>query len=157
MWITSERAAKLCGVSSSWFQRFVKKALEARPTRVGNRSSLWGARTVLGAMLVPALERLGASPESALMCGQAVANDYPTDEAAEASLFVGGRCFLMLSGQNASPFLHTAAEVQELDRDIGPGLKRLGLGLRALDLRELWNDIASAAVAEEARSEYAAE
>lgn len=157
MWLTSPQVAKLCDASSSWMQRFLKHALRVRPDRCANKNR-WGGRHVCGAMVCAALEvQLSVSPEWALIVGRAIA-DMPSDEAFEA-MIDGGRCWVVTAGKNASPQLHTDAELKELDATVGPQMAALGVTIKAFDLRPVWADIRKAAgldVKEEA-SEFATE
>lgn len=150
MWLQSQDAARLCGVSSSYFQRFMRKALAVQPDvlhGMGCKRNRWGARHVLGAMLCPTLERLGVSADWSLIVARSIAGGFHSDEACEAAI-EGGRCFVVIAGGSAAPELQTAADVSRFDAELGPGLAKLGISLKAIDVRELWLDIRRAAGAE---------
>jgi hypothetical protein len=157
MWIDSSDAARMCRLSVSYYHRMVK-SLGAKPDRYsgpGGGRHRWGVRHVLALMLLGKLV-------TKFSCDEALATELAkniagihSDEQAEATI-AGGRSYVVISGANVVPMLHTFAEVQELDRDVGARLLALGIQMKVLDVRELLNDIRAACGADvERESEFA--
>lgn len=159
MWIDSSDAAKMCNLSVSYFHRMVRRVLGVKPDRYsgpGGARHRWGARHVLALQLLGKLvSKFGADEALATELAKNIAGIH-SDEQAEATI-AGGRCYVVVSGANVVPMLHTRAEVEELDRDVGARLFTLGLQMKVLDVSELLGDIRGAAGAEVERDYTSAE
>ena len=154
MRVASETAARLCGVSLSYALRLAK-VLEFRLDRGKGRQRYFGARHVVGLLVLPVLGRAGVSEEATAAVANMLANES-SDELLEAK-FADGRSWLLALGTNVLPELVSISQVRASARKHADSLKAVSLQFIAIDLAPLFNDVRLAVELAERSSDVTAE
>ncbi len=154
MRIASETVARICGVSLSYALRLAK-ALRFRLDRGKGRQRYFGARHVIGLMVLPVLGRAGVSEDG--VAGVAnMLGGLPSDELFEARM-ADGRSWILALGTQALPELLTLDQVRASAHEHADTLAAARLQFVAVDLKPLLADLRVAVEAAERRSDVAAE
>lgn len=146
MLISSVDAAAICGVSRSYFIRLAK-SLGMKPDRQGSKGvtpSEWGARHVLGLVVIPTLEKLGVAEDSAVAVCQRIACGFHSDEALEA-VISDGRHWLMVVARTAPPELFFLDAITAAEKELSTGLARMGARVEKVSVAVLFEQICTAA------------
>lgn len=140
MEIDVKTAARVLGLGKTQAEKVLLAISTPRKLGRGGKR-WWSGRHLFAALLVGAVRKCRVHPEAAEALGKAISAE-PSDEQLEAAL-ADGRSLVAIIGPNCYPGLLFPQNVEQMQRERGPVLAALGLEVRSLETRELWDDLSA--------------